>query len=339
VPEIPIPEGVPQGPLRDYLEWLHTLHEEAGWPSSRELAKVLGVAHTTVTRLFKTYPSDLRLATRLAEHLYEHPVRRVVRSERDWDAFHDRAAGLLKDVAAWKRAQPASSTSNRVSAPNESPHGGEVLSYRPGLTLYCPLELRGGPLMGRKKWMPLQYDLAALGRLVTGYSDVHFWGEDQPSRVNSLLVYFPSAHLYWRAVEPNLLINDKPVAELADGLPECREVAFVIERAWDCSIDPRLTYAPLTNLATKLRATTVIGILCVERQSPSPMWNLMGDEVGDTLAARLLAYGGRTPPRGKEGHSWLKQAGTELAAAGQVRGEAFGQPMPYVFDRQDPDDW
>ncbi|MFI1728690.1 hypothetical protein ACH40E_05500 [Streptomyces acidicola] len=96
MPEIAIPDDVPSGPLRDYLLWLRQLHKSAGYPSSRELAKSLGPAHTTVTRLFKGYPSNVRLAYQLIQHLAENPLRPVVRSEQEWDRFYDTAARMLE---------------------------------------------------------------------------------------------------------------------------------------------------------------------------------------------------------------------------------------------------
>ncbi|MBH5131781.1 hypothetical protein I3J14_16730 [Streptomyces sp. HB-N217] len=96
MPEIAIPDDVPDGPLRDYLLWMRRLHKAAGQPSSRELAKILKCTHTTVTRLFKGYPSNTRLAYRLIQYLAENPVRPVVRSEEQWDRFYDEAERMLE---------------------------------------------------------------------------------------------------------------------------------------------------------------------------------------------------------------------------------------------------
>lgn len=105
MPEIAIPDGVPSGPLRDYLVWLQKLHKDAGHPPSRTLAKILtanGITctHTTVTRLFKQYPSNRELAFGLISHLSQNPLRRVTRTDAEWDEFYDEAERMLDQAKA-----------------------------------------------------------------------------------------------------------------------------------------------------------------------------------------------------------------------------------------------
>ncbi|MEV7364520.1 hypothetical protein [Streptomyces sp. NPDC091299] len=111
MPEIAIPDDVPSGPLREYLVWLQELHKDAGYPSSRTLAKILTVGgitctHSTVTRLFKQYPSNRELVFRLITYLVENPLRRATRTEEEWDEFFDLAVRRL-DRAKPQASAPA----------------------------------------------------------------------------------------------------------------------------------------------------------------------------------------------------------------------------------------
>lgn len=105
-PKLGIPEDVAAGPLRDYLEWVHDLWKQAGEPSSHTMGSALKCSHTTVVRLFKGYPANPRRAYDLFRYLYGNPLRRVTRSDEDWDAFHTKAAELL-DAADPARKQPS----------------------------------------------------------------------------------------------------------------------------------------------------------------------------------------------------------------------------------------
>jgi hypothetical protein len=115
VPEITIPDDVPPGPLRDYLEWLRKLHKAAGHPSSRTLAKELGgCTHTTITRLFKAYPSNTALAFQLIRYLAENTIRPITRSDAEWDAFFDEAERMLERA---KEPAPDPPTATATSGP------------------------------------------------------------------------------------------------------------------------------------------------------------------------------------------------------------------------------
>ncbi|MGW4880080.1 hypothetical protein ACWEPI_26370 [Streptomyces sp. NPDC004262] len=121
MPGIAIPDDVPSGPLRDYLKWLHQLHRDAGWPSSRDLATQLGdTSHTTITRLFKQYPSNVRLAHRLITHLAQNSMRPRERSEQDWDEFYEHVERML--VQAHREGRPSKSEPldpDCISSPGE----------------------------------------------------------------------------------------------------------------------------------------------------------------------------------------------------------------------------
>ncbi|WP_157848178.1 hypothetical protein [Streptomyces exfoliatus] len=100
MPEIKIPRDVPDGPLRDYLEWLAALHRRAGQPSLENLSKVLKVSRPTVQRLFQRYPGKLDTAWKLIRHLAENPVVPTRRSEEEWDAFFEEGERLLEAAAS-----------------------------------------------------------------------------------------------------------------------------------------------------------------------------------------------------------------------------------------------
>ena len=50
---LPRPD-LPSGPHRDFVEALHELHHQAGWPSLRTLAAEVGCSHTTVSHVFSS---------------------------------------------------------------------------------------------------------------------------------------------------------------------------------------------------------------------------------------------------------------------------------------------
>lgn len=99
LPKIDIPDSVVPGPLREYLEWLGGLHEKAGYPGARKLANKIGCSHSTVTRLFKSYPSNLELAFELVKYLAKTALRPIVRADEDLDAVLDKLDELLRAAA------------------------------------------------------------------------------------------------------------------------------------------------------------------------------------------------------------------------------------------------
>src|SRR4051794_22792374 len=69
----PIPRpSIPAGPLNDLMGLLHDLYDEAGWPSTRTLAKDSGYSHPTIGSVLKStdlpyWPYVVRLTKRLVE--------------------------------------------------------------------------------------------------------------------------------------------------------------------------------------------------------------------------------------------------------------------------------
>lgn len=106
VAEIKIPADVPPGPLRDYLEWLGTLHRRAGLPSLHKLAGALRCSRPTVQRLFQRYPANYEMAWQLIRYLAEHPIVPTRRSEQEWDELYAKGEQLLEAAKPADAGEP-----------------------------------------------------------------------------------------------------------------------------------------------------------------------------------------------------------------------------------------
>lgn len=133
---IPIPDDVPEGPLREYLEWLATLHKRAGWPALRELEEVLDCAHTTVRRLFLGYPANVDLAYGLMRHLATSSLRGAPGSQEAWDELLDTMDELLdaaQPEGGTREGALRSPLPGRVAvAPGESRSDGSTIQSEAG---------------------------------------------------------------------------------------------------------------------------------------------------------------------------------------------------------------
>lgn len=81
---VPIPDDLPPGGKRDWLEWLQKLRRQAGLPSLEKLAQAVGTDKATISRLLKGQVIHSNTAQTLAYKLAELSTLPV---ERDWDAF------------------------------------------------------------------------------------------------------------------------------------------------------------------------------------------------------------------------------------------------------------
>ncbi|TQM43916.1 hypothetical protein [Pseudonocardia cypriaca] len=92
---------LPDGPLRELVTELHRLHARAGWPSSRLLARHVGVSHTTVHALFTrtVAPPKVTLLLDVVERLALAARRIDVESTLDrFDALWTAAAADMSSV-------------------------------------------------------------------------------------------------------------------------------------------------------------------------------------------------------------------------------------------------
>ncbi|WP_143659090.1 hypothetical protein [Streptomyces sp. SA15] len=114
--KIDIPDSLGPGALREYLEWLRDLHDKAGQPGAREIGSTIGCSHATVTRLFKSYPSNQRLAYELVKYLVSTALRPTVRTEEDLETILDKLDELLRaaDPNA-NRAKPSGEPQDRFT--------------------------------------------------------------------------------------------------------------------------------------------------------------------------------------------------------------------------------
>lgn len=97
---LPMPE-LPEGALRELITELHRLHARAGWPSSRDLAREIGVSHTTVHALFTrtAAPPRVTLLLDVVERLAVVARRVDVESTLDrFDALWTAAAADMSPV-------------------------------------------------------------------------------------------------------------------------------------------------------------------------------------------------------------------------------------------------
>ncbi|MGW2572880.1 hypothetical protein [Streptomyces sp. NPDC001537] len=101
--KIAMPGDVQPGPLYEYLMWLRELHEAAGSPGARDMAKALSVgtwsvSHQTVNRYFKQAPINQRIVYELVCHLVQNNLRRPG-TAKDVEAAYDRLEELLNTLA------------------------------------------------------------------------------------------------------------------------------------------------------------------------------------------------------------------------------------------------
>ncbi|MGW3037439.1 hypothetical protein ACWDCB_40365 [Streptomyces sp. NPDC001178] len=101
--KIAMPDDVQPGPLYEYLMWLRELHEAAGSPAARPMARALSVgsgsvSHQTINRYFKQAPINRQLVYQLVCHLVQNNLRRPG-NENDVDDAYDRLEELLNALA------------------------------------------------------------------------------------------------------------------------------------------------------------------------------------------------------------------------------------------------
>jgi len=96
VARLPLPEPLPGGPLGELLRSLHGLHQRAGWPSTRELARRADVpmSHMSVRDVFvkpklPSLPKLMAIVTVMARMA---PRIEVERTQEIFDELWTKAA-------------------------------------------------------------------------------------------------------------------------------------------------------------------------------------------------------------------------------------------------------
>ncbi|QDY77743.1 HEAT repeat domain-containing protein [Streptomyces qinzhouensis] len=119
-----IPDHIPPGPLRAWLEWLAELRMRAGMPSLSEVARKASqrgdnFSTATVRRLLVGETTSYRAAQALAYAMADMDRRPVAgKPSDDWDAFDTKLNSLLSGVIENRTEGPI----DREASPLESEH-------------------------------------------------------------------------------------------------------------------------------------------------------------------------------------------------------------------------